>query len=294
MTDGGNRGGVIKYLLVRIFSLLGLTLCWLPTWSTACQDEVSTGHLRSGLLLHSGSKLQVPCDTKASGQAREFYKLVDQASCSDFCCDTGCSDSVLEAPEGFEFMFSYGANMGSHVFEDAGLERPLISEPARLASHCLSFGHAFAAKPDVGYASIVPCPQGCSLGVVHMLPAGQVESVFDPREPCYTRTKVEVRTCKGRMQAWTYVSTSINRNAKPTSRYMNLLYCGALEAGIPRPYPEFLKKLAKRVGLGSSGQINLNCKKKSRRVIHHGKLQNFGKVQSKASRTEQLCLPSNK
>ena len=171
-----------------------------------------------------------------------------------------------EPEEGFSYMFSFGANIGSKVFEATGV-KAVVSVPAILNHYCLVFNARVGYEKDTVFANVKRSRSNCVHGVVHKIATKDLEAVFDVREQCHVRKPKSVVTYGGvRVKAEVYFGNNGSRRKvrpedlapfKPTERYLKLLYCGAKERKLDEKYVRMLRKrVAKLTKMGAEEGID--------------------------------------
>lgn len=207
----------------------------------------------------------------------------------------GCSVSeqentdALPLPEllpNHVWMFSFGANIGSKVFQSTGV-KVKHTVPAILSHHCLKFNSRVGNKENV-FANIVPRAKSnsmmkfmskrgsalrsrgekCVHGVVHMIEKSDLETIFDKREQCHVRKRVTVETYSGKSIPGVEVYYGNNGKQhtgkftlQPEVRYLKLIYCGAAEHKLNTKYLDKLKEiLLKTSNKEKHGDNVLDCK----------------------------------
>jgi sulfite reductase (NADPH) flavoprotein alpha-component len=142
--------------------------------------------------------------------------------------------------------FGYGSNTNLASLRAKGVV-PRRSERAVLRGWRLLFNVRHFFRHEGGVANIEPTGDASDAvwGVVHVCESTHL-ALLDAAEACdhgYDRIKVSVKTDHGDRLAITYVGMPafLDKDCRPTQRYLNILLTGAVEAGIDPTYIEALR-----------------------------------------------------
>lgn len=154
-------------------------------------------------------------------------------------------------------VFHYGANMACARLA-LGKVTPVRAEAAYVPGHCLRFAAAEGVptcSKETAFGTLEPCEAGCVHGVVHDIPASQLQWIHDS-EPGYKFGELPgVTTYTGQVltgvQAYTMQSQTTYHS--PSRRYAGLVYCSANASLSPGYTDQLLCRL------GELGHGNISC-----------------------------------
>eukprot|EP00943_MAST-04B_sp_MAST-4B-sp1_P003972 g3972.t1 len=232
------------------------------------------------------------CKTTGKQQLLQDLAAVNWNRCiKSVACDVNNQENTdaVPVPEllpNHVWMFSFGANVGSKVFQSTGV-KVKHTVPAVLTNHCLKFNSRVGDKKNV-FANIIPSAKSnamvkllkrkhndlrrknrkCVHGVVHMIEKSDLESIFDKREQCHVRKQVAVKTYSGKSipNVEVYYGNNgkqhkENFTLKPEVRYLKLIYCGAAERKLNTKYLDKLKEVLLKTSKTDRHDDNvLDCK----------------------------------
>lgn len=143
--------------------------------------------------------------------------------------------------------FAYGSNMDP---EQMALRCPgsRLVGTARLPGYRLAFSR-YSSKRNGGVADVVPDPDHEVWGVVWDLSEENLAILdgfegYDPGGTCaYSRTRIEVESEQGTLEAEIYFATRQPNPPPPSRAYMQHLIEGAKAHGLPDDYLRMLESI---------------------------------------------------
>lgn len=154
-------------------------------------------------------------------------------------------------------VFHYGANMACTRLALVKVT-PVRAEAAYVPGQCLRFAAADGVptcSKEPAFGTLEPCEAGCVHGVVHDIPASQLQGILDS-EPGYKFGEMPgVTTYTGQVltgvQAFTMQSQTAHHS--PSRRYAGLVFCSANASLSPGYSDQLLCQL------GELGHGNVSC-----------------------------------
>lgn len=233
------------------------------------------------------------CKTTGKKQLLRDSTAVNWNKClKSVACDVNSQENNDAAPvpellPNHVWMFSFGANVGSKVFQSTDV-KVKHTVPAILSNHCLKFNSRVGDKENV-FANIIPSSaksnammtlmsknhnnvprkrKKCVHGVVHMIEKSDLESIFDKREQCHVRKQVTVETYSGKSipNVEVYYGNNgkqhkENFTLRPEVRYLKLIYCGGVERQLNTKYLDKFKEVLLKTNKNDKHDDNvLDCK----------------------------------
>ena len=143
-------------------------------------------------------------------------------------------DNCTDAPDGWEYVFSYGSNSTAQLAQRLGRNGAFEFHPAMLPDHCRIFaGHS--QRWGGAVASVHPCPGQQVHGLLVLMTAAEM-GVLDTYEGSYTRmVKVfhyhdqagQAKEAKG----WVYVKDDTTWRGPPSQSYLLAIHKMLSEGG---------------------------------------------------------------
>ncbi|CAK0859639.1 unnamed protein product [Prorocentrum cordatum] len=154
-------------------------------------------------------------------------------------------------------VFHYGANMACAKMALIKVT-PVRAEAAYVPGQCLRFAAAEGVptcSKEPAFGTLEPCEAGCAHGVVHDIPASQLQRIHDSEAGYKFEELHGVTTYSGQVltgvQAYTMQSHAVHHS--PSRRYAGLVFCSANASLSPGYADQLLCRL------GELGHADVSC-----------------------------------